>query len=116
MLRSMSLSLTAPPAPPHVEPPKRRRRLPWRSPADQPPWARPVLLALAAVAATVYAWRLPDNPLHGYYAPAVKSMSVSWRAFFYGGGGPAAPPPPGQPPRGVLGAGPSGPAVRVHPS
>jgi 4-amino-4-deoxy-L-arabinose transferase-like glycosyltransferase len=65
-------------------------RPPWRSPADQPSWARPALLALAAVAATVYAWRLPDNPLHGYYAPAVKSMSVSWRAFFYGGYDPAA--------------------------
>src|SRR5215510_12698069 len=101
MLRLMSLSLTAPPEPPPeppqeppvVEPsesPKSRRRLPWRSPADQPRWARPALLALAAVAATVYAWRLPDNPLHGYYAPAVKSMSVSWRAFFYGGYDPAA--------------------------
>src|SRR2546421_12324353 len=102
MLRSMSLSLTAPPAPPHVEPPKRRRRLPWRSPADQPPWARPVLLALAAVAATVYAWRLPDNPLHGYYAPAVKSMSVSWRAVSYGGARPPPPPPPLQRPPGGL--------------
>ncbi len=29
---------------------------PWRSPADQPAWARPALLALAAVAAVAYGW------------------------------------------------------------
>ena len=29
-------------------------------------------------------WRLNGNGLHPYYAPAVKSMSVSWKAFFYG--------------------------------
>src|SRR5881394_3505749 len=85
----MSLTLTdVPPAPPPHR--QTRRRTPWRSPAGQPAWARPVLLTIAALAATVYARRLPDNPLHGYYAPAVKSMSESWRAFFYGGYDPAA--------------------------
>ncbi|MDT5028400.1 MAG: hypothetical protein QOE61_4826 [Micromonosporaceae bacterium] len=64
--------------------------MPWRSPEDQPGWARPVLLALAAASAALYGWRLNGNGLHEYYAPAVKSMSVSWKAFLYGGYDPAA--------------------------
>jgi 4-amino-4-deoxy-L-arabinose transferase-like glycosyltransferase len=64
--------------------------MPWRSPQDQPGWARPVLLALAVASAALYGWRLNGNGLHPYYAPAVKSMSVSWKAFFYGGYDPAA--------------------------
>jgi hypothetical protein len=28
----------------------------WRSPAGQPPWARPALIVVAAVAAITYAW------------------------------------------------------------
>jgi 4-amino-4-deoxy-L-arabinose transferase-like glycosyltransferase len=67
-----------------------RRRLPWLSPANQPRWARPLLIAIAAVAGALYAWGLRNGQLHGYYAPAVKSMSESWRAFFYGGYDPAA--------------------------
>ncbi|HZM74490.1 MAG TPA: glycosyltransferase family 39 protein [Candidatus Limnocylindrales bacterium] len=53
-------------------------------------WVRPALLAVAATAAVLYAWRLGANGLHPYYAPAVKSMSVSWKAFLYGGYDPAA--------------------------
>ncbi len=34
----------------------RRFLTPWRSPADQPAWARPALLAIAVVAAVAYAW------------------------------------------------------------
>jgi 4-amino-4-deoxy-L-arabinose transferase-like glycosyltransferase len=49
-----------------------------------------VLLALAAASAVLYGWRLNANGLHEYYAPAVKSMSVSWTAFLYGGYDPAA--------------------------
>lgn len=67
-----------------------RRRLLLRSPAGQPAWARPALLGLAVVAGVVYAWGVRDGQLHPYYAPAVKSMSESWRAFFYGGYDPAA--------------------------
>src|SRR5215470_87799 len=62
----------------------------WRSAEGQPRWARPVLLALAAVSAALYGWGLLGNGLHPYYAPAVKSMSVSWKAFWYGGYDPAA--------------------------
>jgi 4-amino-4-deoxy-L-arabinose transferase-like glycosyltransferase len=37
------------------------------------------------VATVIYGWSLADVQLHAYYAPAVKSMSESWKAFFYGG-------------------------------
>jgi 4-amino-4-deoxy-L-arabinose transferase-like glycosyltransferase len=56
----------------------------WRSPGDQPRWARPALLAIVAVAALLYAWNLSTVDLSPYYAVAVKSMSESWKAFFYG--------------------------------
>ena len=62
----------------------RRRWELWRSPADQPPWARPVLLAIAAVAAALYAWNITQAGLAPFYSVAVKSMSESWKAFFYG--------------------------------
>ncbi len=78
-------------SPPRATPSWRRRlAVPWRSPQDQPAWTRPVLLSLAAAAAVLYGWGLNGRGLHPYYAPAVKSMSVSWRAFFYGGYDPAA--------------------------
>jgi 4-amino-4-deoxy-L-arabinose transferase-like glycosyltransferase len=73
-----------------VAPPPRTRRALWRSPSGQPRWARPALFVLAALAAAAYAWGARNGQVHGYYAPAVKSMSESWRAFFYGGYDPAA--------------------------
>jgi 4-amino-4-deoxy-L-arabinose transferase-like glycosyltransferase len=62
----------------------RRRWQLWRSPAGQPPWARPALLAIAAIAALLYAWNITDAGLAPFYSVAVKSMSESWKAFFYG--------------------------------
>jgi 4-amino-4-deoxy-L-arabinose transferase-like glycosyltransferase len=56
----------------------------WRSPEGQPRWARPALLGIAAVAALLYARNLADAGLAPFYSVAVKSMSVSWKAFFYG--------------------------------
>ncbi|MFC9253811.1 ArnT family glycosyltransferase, partial [Amycolatopsis thailandensis] len=56
----------------------------WHSPADQPRWARPVLLGIAAVAAVLYAWNLPVVDLAPLYSDAVKSMSGSWKAFLFG--------------------------------
>jgi 4-amino-4-deoxy-L-arabinose transferase-like glycosyltransferase len=56
----------------------------WRSPSGQPPWARPALLGIAAVAALLFAWNIADAGLAPFYSVAVKSMSVSWKAFFYG--------------------------------
>jgi 4-amino-4-deoxy-L-arabinose transferase-like glycosyltransferase len=69
--------------------PRRRWEL-WRSPDDQPPWARPVLLGIAAVAAALYAWNITSGGLAPFYSVAVKSMSVSWKAFFYGAFDPSA--------------------------
>src|SRR3984885_5843529 len=62
----------------------RRRWEVWRSPAGQPPWARPLLLASAAVAALLYAWNITHAGLAPFYSVAVKSMSESWKAFFFG--------------------------------
>jgi 4-amino-4-deoxy-L-arabinose transferase-like glycosyltransferase len=43
-----------------------------------------VLLGIAAVAALLYAWNITEAGLAPFYSVAVKSMSESWRAFFYG--------------------------------
>ena len=75
------------------DPPAGRRHrwwLFWRSPPGQPAWARPVLAGIAAAAAVLYARNLPDAGFAFYYSTAVKSMSVSWKAFFYGAFDPAA--------------------------
>ncbi len=52
------------------------------SPADQPFWARPVLLVLAGLSAFAYSWRA-SGYLEIYYAAAVRSMSMSWHNFLY---------------------------------
>jgi 4-amino-4-deoxy-L-arabinose transferase-like glycosyltransferase len=56
----------------------------WRSPDDQPRWARPVLLGIAAFAALLYSWNIANVGYATFYPVAVKSMSVSWQAFVYG--------------------------------
>src|SRR5512135_3028356 len=63
----------------------------WRSPEGQPRWSRPVLLGIAAVAALLYARNIAQAGLAPFYSVAVKSMSVSWKAFFYGAFDPGAP-------------------------
>jgi 4-amino-4-deoxy-L-arabinose transferase-like glycosyltransferase len=68
----------------------RRRWEVWRSPYGQPRWARPVLLGIAAVAALLYAWNITRAGLAPFYSVAVKSMSESWKAFFYGAFDPSA--------------------------
>ncbi len=60
----------------------------WRSPEGQPAWARPVVLALAVVAAFAYAWNATGN-LEVYYAAAVRSMSMSWHDFLFAAFDPA---------------------------
>jgi 4-amino-4-deoxy-L-arabinose transferase-like glycosyltransferase len=75
----------SPPAFPAAESARPRRRWEiWRSPDGQPSWARPVLLAIAALAAALYAWNIANAGLAPFYSVAVKSMSESWKAFFYG--------------------------------
>src|SRR5271170_334227 len=56
----------------------------WRSPADQPAWARPTLIALAAVAGLGYAWGMNGAALEAFYGAAARSMSSSWHAFLFG--------------------------------
>jgi 4-amino-4-deoxy-L-arabinose transferase-like glycosyltransferase len=68
----------------------RRLAQPWRSPADQPRWARPCLLAVAALAAVLYAWNIGDSQYNGYFSTAVRSMTESPKAFLYGTVDPAA--------------------------
>lgn len=65
-----------------------RRFMVWRSPADQPRWARPTLLVLAAVAGVAYGWRMGSS-IEIYYAAADRSMSASWHDFVYGAFDPA---------------------------
>jgi 4-amino-4-deoxy-L-arabinose transferase-like glycosyltransferase len=56
----------------------------WRSPEDQPPWARPALLAIAALAGVTYAWGMNGAALEAFYGAAARSMSTSWHDFFFG--------------------------------
>jgi hypothetical protein len=74
-----------PPTPP--TPPDDRRRLEriWRSPADQPRWARPALLSLLALTAVLYLWDLSASGYaNSFYAAAVQAGTKSWKAFFFG--------------------------------
>ncbi|MFD4556537.1 ArnT family glycosyltransferase [Streptomyces sp. NPDC058469] len=61
----------------------RPRRHVWRSPADQPRWARPALLGIAALAAFLYTWNITGSGYASYYSVAARSMSVSWKAFLF---------------------------------
>jgi 4-amino-4-deoxy-L-arabinose transferase-like glycosyltransferase len=76
---------TAAPGPPGW----RRFLTPWRSPADQPAWARPALLAIAAVAAVAYGWGTAGASVEAFYGAAARSMSESWHDFIFGAFDPA---------------------------
>ncbi|HEV2260292.1 MAG TPA: glycosyltransferase family 39 protein, partial [Streptosporangiaceae bacterium] len=67
----------------------RRFVTPWRSPADQPAWARPALLAIAAVAAIAYGWGMAGASVESFYGAAARSMSESWHDFIFGAFDPA---------------------------
>jgi 4-amino-4-deoxy-L-arabinose transferase-like glycosyltransferase len=47
-------------------------------------WRRIALFAIAALAAALYAWNIASSGYPVFYSMAVKSMSVSWKAFVYG--------------------------------
>jgi 4-amino-4-deoxy-L-arabinose transferase-like glycosyltransferase len=61
----------------------------WRSPSDQPSWARPVLLLLAIGSGVASGWGLSDDVLESFYGAAARSMSSSWHDFFFGAFDPA---------------------------
>ena len=67
----------------------RRFLTPWRSPADQPVWARPALLAIAAVAVVAYGWGMASASVEPYYGAAARSMAESWHDFIFGAFDPA---------------------------
>ncbi|MEU7576649.1 glycosyltransferase family 39 protein [Streptomyces sp. NPDC041068] len=75
-----STSSTAVPA--EVRRPRRRREF-WRSPDDQPRWARPSLLGIAGLAALLYAWNITSSGFAPYYSVAARSMTESWKAFLF---------------------------------
>jgi 4-amino-4-deoxy-L-arabinose transferase-like glycosyltransferase len=60
----------------------------WRSPSDQPAWARPALLLVTALAALAYSWHV-GSTIEIFYAAAVRSMSGSWHNFIFGAFDPA---------------------------
>ena len=54
-------------------------------PVGRPWWAIAGLAAIAALALGLYTWSLSRNGMaNSYYAAAVKSAGVSWKAFFFG--------------------------------
>ncbi|HXA54595.1 MAG TPA: glycosyltransferase family 39 protein, partial [Solirubrobacteraceae bacterium] len=67
----------------------RRRWRFWGSPPDQPPWARPALLAIAALAGVAYGWGMNGAALEDFYGAAARSMSSSWHDFIFGAFDPA---------------------------
>ena len=51
----------------------------------RPWWAIAGLAAIAVLALALYTWSLSRNGMaNSYYAAAVKSATVSWKAFFFG--------------------------------
>ena len=80
---------TAPVPAPAAVPGWRRLLTVWRSPADQPSWARPALLAIAALAALAYGWGMPGASVEPFYGAAARSMSESWHDFIFGAFDPA---------------------------
>jgi 4-amino-4-deoxy-L-arabinose transferase-like glycosyltransferase len=60
----------------------------WRSPPGQPAWARPALLAIAALAGLAYAWNIESTYLEPFYGGAARSMALSWHNFFFGAADP----------------------------
>ena len=69
---------------------QRHRYAFWRSPEDQPWWGRPLLLTIAVIAGALYSRNLINAGYAPVYSAAVKSMSVSWKAFFFGAADPGA--------------------------
>jgi 4-amino-4-deoxy-L-arabinose transferase-like glycosyltransferase len=76
---------------PASEPPSssRSRRPAWLFPSDQPGWAGPGLIAVAALAALIFTWGAFHTAVNNLYAADARSMSMSWKNFLYGSFDPA---------------------------
>lgn len=72
--------------PPPSEPaPPTAQGSPWRDRVHAPTRSGWITLAIAALAAVLTTWGLGEAGVaNSYYTAAVKSMSESWKAFFYG--------------------------------
>jgi hypothetical protein len=81
------------PAPASGAPRWRRFLTPWRSPADQPAWARPALLAIAAVAAVAYGWGMAGASVEPFYGAAARSDPAGHRGKLVYGHGFGVPAP-----------------------
>jgi 4-amino-4-deoxy-L-arabinose transferase-like glycosyltransferase len=56
-----------------------------RRSSTDPAWVRPALVAVVALAAVLCLWNLTiSGTSNDYYAAAVKSASVDWKAWFFG--------------------------------
>ncbi|MGW2425503.1 ArnT family glycosyltransferase [Streptomyces sp. NPDC001709] len=79
--------MTAIPAAPPTGAPRGRRAGNRRSGPleDAPRWERPALAAVLVLATVLYSWGIGHAALHPFYGAAIRSMSESWRAFFFGG-------------------------------
>jgi 4-amino-4-deoxy-L-arabinose transferase-like glycosyltransferase len=71
------------PAPEHARSRRDAIRF-WRSPPGQPPWARPALLVITALATFGYAWGIGNGNLEPFYGAAARSMSQNWHNFIFG--------------------------------
>jgi hypothetical protein len=61
----------------------------WRSPPDQPAWAHPLLLSVAALAGLAYGWGMAGDSVEPFYGAAARSMAGSWHDFLFGAFDPA---------------------------
>ncbi|MFJ3812539.1 ArnT family glycosyltransferase [Streptomyces sp. NPDC090073] len=80
-------AIPAIPAAPPTGAPRGRRTANRRSgpPEDAPRWERPAFAAVLVLATVLYSWGIGHAALHPFYGAAIRSMSESWRAFFFGG-------------------------------
>src|SRR4051812_4945385 len=82
---STAIGRPAGPAFPSATRPHRRLRALLRGRAEDPAWARAGLLGVLALAAVLVGWGLTRSGMSNtYYAAAVKSATVSWKALFFG--------------------------------
>ena len=56
----------------------------WAPPEGEPAYARPALAVILILAAVLFAWGINRADYHSFYADAVRSMTESWKAFFFG--------------------------------
>ncbi|WP_422664462.1 glycosyltransferase family 39 protein [Streptomyces mirabilis] len=70
------------PGAPSVEPPQGPSPTPTEPIA--PRWSLPAMIAIMALATTLYSWNLSSSSLNSFYSAAVLSGTHSWKAWFFG--------------------------------